>query len=309
MALPTVPNAWISSGGERDSGPGLLVLAFSGTPNVVPPQLVVGTQVWIRAASDPTANGGPFTLVGVTGTAQGFTVNIAQPGADINPGLVATMIMREPLSASAYYLTLITSEYQLTVEYKAWLQAFLQIVSEINACADSLVPAFDLDIAVGVQLDILGQIVGVTRQVTFQVVYGNLPAFGFDLNNASVAGFDTGFWSGLTTPILDDATFRILIKAKIAQNSWDGQISSIAPIWQTLFPGGSIIVQDNQNMTATVFLAGTFTTILQDLIINGLIVPRPEGVMYTYVFAKLPIFGFDQNNTFSAGFDTGFWAI
>jgi hypothetical protein len=109
------------------------------------------------------------------------------------------------------------------------------------------------------------------------------------------------------SPVLDDATFRIYIRAKIAQNQWDGTMLSLYPIWQTLFPGGQIIIFDNQNMTADVTLTGSFTSIIQDLITNGYIIPRPEGVLYTYLFGTLPFFGFDSDNQFIAGFDVGHW--
>jgi hypothetical protein len=58
-------------------------------------------------------------------------------------------------------------------------------------------------------------------------------------------------------------------------------------------------------MTATIFLSGSFTSIIQDLIVNGFIVPRPEGVLYEYTFAELPAFGWDLDNSFVAGFDVG----
>jgi hypothetical protein len=96
--------------------------------------------------------------------------------------------------------------------------------------------------------------------------------------------------------------------AKIAQNQWNGKIGSLYPLWVQLFPGGRIAILDNQNMTATIILSGAFSSILQDLITNGLIIPRPEGVMYTYIFPVLPALGFDSAPSFIAGFDSGHWA-
>ena len=61
-------------------------------------------------------------------------------------------------------------------------------------------------------------------------------------------------------------------------------------------------------MTCTIVLTGIFTSIVQDLIVNGYIVPRPEGVLYDYIFGELPIFGYDENNAFIAGYDTGHWS-
>ena len=179
-----------------------------------------------------------------------------------------------------YYLSLITSQYKGSANFLGWLQSILQVVCDIRACINSMQAAFDIDTAIGVQLDILGQIIGVGRVVNFQP-------------------------SNSVSPILDDATYRILLKATIAQNQWNGQIGSLYSIWNNLFPGGTILFIDNQNMTATITLAGAFTSIIQDLILNGLIVPRPETVLYQYFFATLPIFGVDQDNSFVAGADKG----
>jgi Protein of unknown function (DUF2612) len=181
-----------------------------------------------------------------------------------------------------YYQDLLTSEYRPgpSPEFNQWLAAVLSIANDITNCLLSITQAFDLDFAIGVQLDVLGQIVGVSRTVNFQ------PSNG-------------------VSPILDDTTYRILIKATIAQNQWDGTIGALYPVWNQLFPGGKITIIDNQNMTATILVTGSFTSIIQDLIVNGLIVPRPQAVAYTFVFGTQPFFGFDTNNDLIAGFDIG----
>lgn len=110
------------------------------------------------------------------------------------------------------------------------------------------------------------------------------------------------------SPVLDDPTYRIYLMAKIMQNQWNGQQDALYSMWQQLFPGGRIAIEDNQNMTATIFLSGAFTQIIEDLITNGYIVPRPEGVLYNYIFSQLPVFGFDLNNSYVGGFDEGYWS-
>jgi|SRR3974390_1429826 len=182
-----------------------------------------------------------------------------------------------------YYKDLFTSEYKLAVNFNLWIQAVLDILQDISNCLYLMDYNFDLDYAKGAQLDILGQIVGVSRVVPF------VPTGG---------GSQT----------LDDDTYRLLIKATIGNNMWDGTINSLYPLWKTLFPGGNIVIQDNQDMTANIILTGSFSPIIQDLITNGMIVPRPETVAYNYNFGLLPIFGFDRNDTYIAGFDTAFWS-
>ena len=183
----------------------------------------------------------------------------------------------------SYYLSLFTSQYQSSPKFLAWARACLLTLDDTSVCIDNLINDFDLDYAVGAQMDILGRLIGCSRTLPFQ------PSNG-------------------VSPILDDSTYRILLKARIAWNAWDGRLNSLQAIWQNLFPGGRIIVSDNQNMTVDIVLAGAFSSIIQDLISNGYIVPRPQGVLINYTFATLPVLGFDQNNDYVAGFDLGHFA-
>lgn len=179
-----------------------------------------------------------------------------------------------------YYLRLLTSQYQNSPNYLMWSQADFQKYEDVAQCILQFQNAFDIDFAVGVQLDVLGNNAGVSRTLPFQ---------------------PTG---GLSS-VLDDSTYRLLIKATRAKNNWNGLIDSLYGIWANLFPGGVLTIIDNQNMTALITVSGTFTAIIQQLITNGLIVPRSETVLYTYSFATLPIFGADLSNAFIAGADLG----
>ncbi len=181
-----------------------------------------------------------------------------------------------------YYKSRVTSQYVESPKLNALLQVLLKKYDDVSQLFVQLDTALDLDAATGRELDMLGATASAARTVNFQ------PSNG-------------------VSPVLDDATYRLYIKAKIAQNHWDGTITSLYPIWQRLFPGGSIIIVDNQNMTATIILKGAFTSIIQDLITNGYIVPRPEGVQYTYLFGSLPFFGFGSSPGFIAGFGQGHW--
>ena len=179
-----------------------------------------------------------------------------------------------------YYLNLLTSEYRLAPNLNAWLQALLSVGSDTGSLLAGMTEAFDLDLAIGAQLDVAGRILQMPRTVPFQP-------------------------SGSVSPVLDDTTYRLLLYATIANAQWDGTVEALQPLWSQLFPGGLIRVVDNQNMSATIALSGTFTSIVQDLITNGFIVPRPMGVQYTYIFAALPVFGTDESNSFIAGVDLG----
>ena len=178
------------------------------------------------------------------------------------------------------YLDLATSQYQNSPKFLAWLSVPLQILQDITDCADEMYQAFDIDTAEGAQLDILGVIIGASRTVDFQP-------------------------SNSVSPVLDDDTYRVLLKATIARNQWDGNIDTLAPVWREIFPGGSIVIQDSQLMSMNVSMTGSFSSIIVDLINNGYIVPRPEGVLVNYGFGDLPYFGFDRDDSYISGLDDG----
>lgn len=188
----------------------------------------------------------------------------------------------DPIAALpiSYYLGLIPSQYQSSPKFLAFVTMLVKKFDDVTNCLLSFTNAFDLNYAVGVQLDSLGQILGISRTLPFQP-------------------------SGGLSAILGDSDYRTLLLAKVYLNLWDGEADSLQPLWQNIFPGGRIVIDDGQNMSAVIVLAGGFTALAQQMITNGMIIPRPAGVEYTYTFATLPIFGLDRNDAFVAGLDTG----
>jgi hypothetical protein len=190
----------------------------------------------------------------------------------------------------SYYIALITHQYQNSSKFLAWLAACLQPLQDAAHCLDHMWYDFDLDNAVGIQLDTLGLISGVSRTVGFQP-------------------------SNSVSPILDDPTYRILLKSKILLNQWNGQIQTIEAAWGNIFPGGHIYIQDNGDMSITITTSGGITSIQNDLITNDYIIPKPEGVFIIGsavppgppIFGTKPYFGFDQSNDYIAGFDISHW--
>ena len=180
----------------------------------------------------------------------------------------------------AYYISLFTSQWQNSPIFLNWAGLAWQPLDDLTTLLSQLSQSFILATATGAQLDIMGQIIGVSRTVPFQP-------------------------SDSVSPILDDNTYRTLLTATIYKYKWNGKIGSLYGIWKQIFPAGELVINDNQNMSATILISGTFTSIVQDLITNGYIVPRPEGVLYNYVFAELPAFGTDLDTGYIAGVDVG----
>lgn len=212
------------------------------------------------------------------------------------------------------YTQLITSEHNQKPKYMAMVEAVTQPIADISAFLKTVPGYFDLDTAIGAQLDILGQWIGRSRRVEVPItgVY-----FSFD--DASV-GWDAGVWKGEFDPdsglvSLPDDSYRLLLKAKVAANKWDGTIPSAYDIWEEAFAntGALIIIQDNQDMSMVVGIAGaSLDLVSQAILTQGYIPLKPEGVRVNYYAVSTingPLFGFDVENNAISGWDTGGWAL
>lgn len=211
------------------------------------------------------------------------------------------------------YLALVTSQHAQRPKFLAVLSAILAPLIAAEAAALSLPAAFDLDTAVGVQLDAVGAWIGRTRVVTTP-----LPSVFFSFGISGL-GFGEGVWKGPYDAtdgrtILDDDSYRFLLRGKIAANTWDGTLSGAAAAMTFAFEGqtGSLlIVQDNQDMTMSVGVAGAIPdVVITSLLTAGYIPVKPEGVGITYYVTSVngaPLFGFGVQNQYVSGFGAGAW--
>ena len=211
------------------------------------------------------------------------------------------------------YLNLITSEHSDKPNFIASLSAVLQPLVDVQVTIQSLPSAFDIDNAVGAQLDIIGQWVGRNRYLLEPLsnVY-----FSFDTPGL---GFDQGTWIGPYDPTsglvaLNDSAYRTLLYAVIGANQWDGTVPSAYAIWETLFNGENygVLIQDCGGMTMTWALTGnTPDAVTTALFEGGYLSLKPAGVRIDYYMtpgvANSPYFGFDIENSSISGFDVGAW--
>ncbi|QYY30228.1 DUF2612 domain-containing protein [Cupriavidus pinatubonensis] len=210
------------------------------------------------------------------------------------------------------YTGLITSEHNRRPKFMAVVEALARPMVTLQDLLGGMPDAFDLDQAVGVQLDAVGLWVGIGRRVATP-----LTGVYFSFDTAGV-GFDQGNWKGPFDPdtgltLLDDDTFRLVLRAKIGANHWDGTLESSAAILNSIFNGGTyVFIQDNQDMSMTIGVAGKVPSAVFLALLEGGYIPlKPEGVRINVVIVTsadgAPIFGFDMNNNLVAGFDTGAW--
>jgi hypothetical protein len=216
------------------------------------------------------------------------------------------------MPAVADYLALVTSEHATKPRFMATIGALVEPLAGEQIVAAGLPADFDLDAATGAQLDVVGQWVGIARRLPapLQNVY-----FSFD---DVWLGFDQGSWKGPFDPengliTLDDGTYRILLRVKIAANNWDGTFGKIAGILAPLFSPMLVIVEDNQDMSMIVALAGGgLPAVLMILFLSGQLGFKPAAVRVVRLITSelgSPLFGFDASSSSVAGFDVGAWGV
>jgi len=210
------------------------------------------------------------------------------------------------------YTDLVTSEHADKPKFMAAVDALSGGQLATQASTLSFVSKFDLDAAEGQQLDVLGEWIGRSR-------YLEVPLIGvyFSFDTAGV-GFDEGTWRGPFDPItglevLPDDSYRVLLRAEIARNQWNGTIPSAYEFLDPVFPTREVIVQDNGDMSMTIGILGSapLDAVSIALLTKGYLSVKPVGVRITDYLQPsdlaTPFFGMDAANDSIAGFDTGSW--
>lgn len=183
------------------------------------------------------------------------------------------------------YLALITTEHQNRPRFNATVQASIAPFASLQSLMRSYIPAFDVDLAVGQQLDIVALWVGVTRRVAVPI-----EGFYFSWDDTAANGWDAGVWKGIGDPDsgfvnLPDDLFRSVIKSKIEANQWKGDIPGAYKILEAAYGvNHNITITDNQNMTMTVtIIEGSIPPVQEAIITQGYIPIKPAGVKAEYV--------------------------
>jgi hypothetical protein len=213
------------------------------------------------------------------------------------------------MAQASDYTKLIPSENGDKPKFTAMVEAVAGCWADENNTLKAIESAFDLDQAQGAQLDIIGQWVGLSRNVPTPLtgVY-----FSFD---TSGLGFDQGVIKGPYDPDdgitqLGDDVYRLMLRGKIVANHWDGTMPGYRLAMQTAFDplGVRVVATDNQDMTMDVYMFGAvFPAVVTALLQGGYFPLKPAGVKINDYHVQ-PIFGFDINNLYIAGFDTGYFA-
>lgn len=136
--------------------------------------------------------------------------------------------------------------------------------------AQQVQDAFNIDTAIGAQLDILGKYLGVER-------------------------------SKLSYPQLSDEQFRIVLKFAILKNNNLSSTEAISDSLEAFF-GNEVTITDNKNMTIRYNIGGNISEQIIDILVSKKLLPKPMGVKVE-ILHKDAFFGFYGSNlqTFDNG--------
>lgn len=237
------------------------------------------------------------------------------PGANWDSGLEWDVTVGLNNGDITKYLALVAGQHADKPKFIALLSMVLQPVADIIALIESIPDAFDLDKAVGKQLDVVGEWVGVSRTITVPLpqVYFSLDVPGLGLDEGTLKGpFDptTGLLS------LPDDAYRTLLRARIAANHWDGTIPGAYAVWDALFSasGYGILIVDNGDMSMMYALRGPVPdAVTLALFTGGYLNLKPAGVRVSQYLTPsvphAPYFGIGLQNESIAGLGSGAFGV
>ncbi len=212
----------------------------------------------------------------------------------------------------SHYLGLISAAFRSKPKFSAMVGDTLSAAVQVQTVLAEMIPKFDVDAAVGDQLDIIGRWVGITRIVSIPI-----EGIYFSWDDIQTTGWDFGNWQPSTAPAtittLPDDAYRLLIKAKIAANNWQGNTEAAYDIWDALFAGTgvTILIQDGQNMSyAIAIIGGVIDSLTVALLVGGYIPLKPEGVRISAYYVSVddePVFGWDVESELLGGWDEASW--
>lgn len=144
------------------------------------------------------------------------------------------------------------AQYRDKPKAVAWYNIVPTLASQIETAFNGVRYSYDIDTNEGQALDVIGNIVDISR---------------VDAN---------------------DEVFRLLLRAKIAKNNSDATLDSIVTAVQFVTGIQDVSVNDREDMTFTVEFADPLTEQQRNIFNNYDLLPRPQGVNFLGFVEFLP---------------------
>jgi len=219
----------------------------------------------------------------------------------------------------APYIDEITSEHRDKPKFVATVSILVQLLADTAWLEQNFYLFYDIDYAVGAQLDGVGMWVGRSRFLPVPIT----AYFSWDTEGL---GWDEAVWKRDFDPtsgfvILPDEIYRVLLHAVIAANHWDGSIPGAYAAWNYIwsqYPDYTFVIQDYGDGSMAYGLLGPKPPdqIMMGFFTFGEIDTKPAGIELDHFLPTMwpagpggtPVFGFDCMDAACAGWDVGAWA-
>jgi len=218
-----------------------------------------------------------------------------------------------------YYKNLLIIQYNNKEKARATVELNVKTLLQDGIICD-VQEAYNLETAIGKQMDILGEYIGVNRFYSDRLIIGSFfgltsyPTLDSDttvgMTNYTNYATDSGGFATyddiITKEQLNDDDYRVILKLKIIRNNSNHSHKSIDDGLFGFF-GTDLIMSASEKMSMVYFVTSTSIS-LATIAFSKDVLPRPMGVKLQGLVSKnKKMFGFtNYNRTDISGLTTGF---
>lgn len=210
----------------------------------------------------------------------------------------------QPIDHVALGLSRVAKQFQNSPKFLAYLTALLEMNQSIEDLLQSMYELPDIDVMSGVNLDVIGRIVGISRVIpnAIELVYFGFNGFADQtvFGELGQDGIGSRFYN-LGDPTaestsLGDVEYRILLKAKIKKNVSHATGEDIENVLSFIFGAPIVNVDDFGGMNIGIAIGRQLTQLEQAILTQIDLLPRPACVTIVSVTSYDPAdyFGFSE---------------
>lgn len=204
----------------------------------------------------------------------------------------------ELIDHKALAISRLATQFRESVNLIAYIQALLTEADNIESVIQDLCARYNIDTSSGVNLDIIGAIVGQSREFVDAEIFdyffledidspgggpANAKGFG-DLNNPSAGGRFIGLGeSTIGLRLLTDTEYRKYIRARIIRNNTDCTIESLIEAFKFLFNDDTLVTIVEGSTSYTVTIGRLLNADEKAILTNTDLIPKTAGVGVGYL--------------------------
>lgn len=177
----------------------------------------------------------------------------------------------------------IYAQYRTKHNALAWYNITRSLAAKLGSPVDAVRVMYNIDTAVGAQLDIIGRIVVVDRKFVGQIAL-DPGLFAALANNPDEFGDTEAVFAAMYVDQdqqMSDDLYRLVIKAKILKNNSNATIEEILFGCNFILPNAEFLrITDNENMSFSIEFYGNITSLQRYALLNANLIPKPQGVRF-----------------------------